>query len=218
MSSLYVGTGRINRVCSWELKSCIYETLKSVMVYLCILITYLFLQSLHFNSPLATKLPLTSSVHCLRQHASYPAPVTLQSQPTFVLSHTQPASCSSKIRPKASAPSCTQIRKWQVCVPLGVLIRTAITWTGGFHFVARSDLPREKSIKTDLREMGLEEVSTVSSGGVVSQSVRWYSHTNQPVQLVQSVIYRNVVSLHCVWWWTASLKQAVAFCFLLYFI
>jgi hypothetical protein len=80
---------------------------KLIMLHLCVLMTYLIQTLLHLDCSSVTHLQHAPTVCCSNQDANCPKPVALRSQPThrptFVLSHTQPASCSSKMRPKASA-------------------------------------------------------------------------------------------------------------------
>jgi hypothetical protein len=58
----------------------------------------------HSDRHFVTHLRHTPTVYFSNQHANCSKPVgSTANRPTFVLSHTQPTSCSSKIHPKASA-------------------------------------------------------------------------------------------------------------------
>jgi hypothetical protein len=141
----------------------------------------------------------TATAHCSHQHSSSPKPVTRNSQPTELraFTHTRPASCSSKIHPKASAPNCTQIRKSQVCVPLGV-ISTAMT-RKGFNKRVFSLQRGQRCLgwRAFLREIGRKRsVQEAQTSSVVSTSDKPVSKSNQSFKAQE---YHSVYHLLTHW-------------------
>ena len=133
---------------------------KLITLFRYVMITYQLQTLLQSNRHFITDLRHNPTVYSSNLHANCSQPVdSTVNRPTFALSHTQPASCSSKIRPKrAPSSNCTQIRKSPVCSPLRVPIITSIARNGCnkrvLWFVAKSTLPRD---------VGLEEVSEFST-------------------------------------------------------